>query len=396
MAQGIRRSPKRRLTGRCLRGAALGAALAVLAGCATSQLNRARSDFYDGRLDEGLAALEDAPDEKTDRVLLLMERGAIHQARGDYLESIRDWLEAAAQAEKLDYYSVSRGTASFAISDEVLAFRGAPFERVLLHAFAAKSYAALGLWEDAAVEGRRLIARLENRGAYPDDAYSRYVAAFCLQMIGDSDGAAFQYRAADGLLDSLHIDSIGHLSPTAATEEAAAPPAAGRRPGEPELVCFVLIGRAPGEGGRTPGGWRWEGSPHARISTGGRVLGRSYTLASTAALRAETEKATALRTTVKTTTRIALKEAASQLVAEENEALGDLLRLLLFSLETPDERHWSTLPQWLQVARVPCPADLSSYSVDIIDRGRTVKEGTTVSEPLVRQHNTYYSFVRIY
>ena len=152
-------------------------------GCATSPLKTARQDFYRGDYRKAAALLEADSSNQQDRVMVLMERGMVQQARGDYAGSIQDWRDAAQQAEQLDYYSLSRGTASYVVNDQVLAFRGAPYERTLLHAFAAKSYMAMGMWDDAAVEARNIIYRLEHLYGFPDDPYSHYLAGVCLEMV---------------------------------------------------------------------------------------------------------------------------------------------------------------------------------------------------------------------
>lgn len=87
---------------------------------------------------------------------------------------------------------MSKGVASWVVNDGVQNFRGAPFERTMVHVMAAKNYLALGEWDDAAAEARRIIKSLEPdiRGEYPEDAYSRYMAGFCLEMIDDDSNAA--------------------------------------------------------------------------------------------------------------------------------------------------------------------------------------------------------------
>jgi len=84
------------------------------------------------------SALGTLPSNKTDKILVLMERGMIRHARQEYNASVRDWLDAADLGEQLDYYSLSRGSASLAVNDSVMAFHGAPYERTLLYAFAPR------------------------------------------------------------------------------------------------------------------------------------------------------------------------------------------------------------------------------------------------------------------
>lgn len=377
--------------------------MAFGSGCATSALDTARGEFYNGHPEAGVKALTPPPGDTTDRVLVLMERGTMHQATGDYADSVEDWLRAKTLADQLDYISVSRESASMVVNDRLLSFRGAPYERVLLHALAAESYLSMGLWQDAGVEGRGVIRRLESRGDFPDDAYSRYVTALSLELAGDDSGAVYQYRKASEIAAWCAIDpKTGALGPhvdTNALPDAAAPPPAPSPPrskaGSHELVCLVSIGRGP-TGGESYAGsnWRWGSQPYAEIYDGDTYLGRSYVLARTDVLAEATKKVLALRKTVKTAGRVALKETAAQVVSQQDELLGDLLRLILFAMESPDTRQWETLPQWLGVARVPCPADLHEYRVVLKTGSGHVVEQRVIQSPLMKRGRTTVSRVR--
>lgn len=348
----------------------------------STRLDSGRREFYVGNLERAAAELAEEPLGETDRVLFLMERGMVHHGRKDYAASTKDWLEALALIEKLDYYSVSRGSASMVINDQVQTYRGPPYERMLLHAFTAKNYLAQAMWDDAAVEARRLIREFERLDGYPDDAYCHYLAGFCLELIDDMEGAAFQYRAAAKLLPSVPLDRrTGRI---AVTNEA---PTA-------ELVCFVGIGRTVA-GGQMPGSnSQWGTAPYAEIYVGQRYLGRSYSFANTAGLYHATQARLAAIKTAKTAARVVIKDATARAVAEKNEALGQLVWLLLFAAEKPDTRNWETLPLWLQVARVPCPADLQEIRVVFRGRGGRVVRERPITSPLVRRRNCFVSFCR--
>ena len=362
----------------------LAAAVLLTSGCASPRLDTARENFYLGRFEQAKANLTHIKVSKKNGVLVLMERGAIRQALGDYQGSTKDWNEAAEKAEHLDYVSLSKSTASLAINDRVLAFRGAPYERTLAHAFAAKSYLALGQWDDAAVEARNIIGNLENRDGFPEEPYSRYLAGVCMEMIADGEGAGLQYRTAAGLLPHLGIDPV--------TGRFADETESGRH----ELVCFIGIGRAPQESGSWARNHLWGATPYAEVFVDGKRMGRSYNFSNTHRLMAATEKRLAVLRAAKTATRIAIKEAASEAVESENEILGELLRLYLFSLEASPMRRWETLPLWLQVARVPCPADMKRFDIVFRGEGGRVIGRQTVAEPLVRNGRSHVSFVRTF
>ncbi len=382
--------PARRLTGCGL----VVAGLALVAACATQALNAARSDFYAGRFDAANRVL-DRSLPSTDRVLFLMERGTIRLFLGDYENSIKDLVEAADEAELLATYSVSRGGASMVVNDTVQSYRGFPYERTLLHAFAAKAHLARGDWELMAVESRRAIDTLtpEARGDYPDCAYARYLAGFGLEMIGDPSNAALQYREAGRLLNTIAIDEqTGRLAPRAGTNDLAR---IDSTPWPSELVCFVMSGHAP----RGNNVWRddftIQGSGYAEIVADGRLLGRSYALSDTMDLAFTTEQKEIARRMVKTVARVAIKESIAKQLEQNDEFLGALARFVLIGLlEQPDTRRWETLPRYLQVARVPCPPDLTSFTVVYRSNNGVELRREEISQPLQRRGLTYVSFCR--
>lgn len=384
-----------------------GLAALGLSGCATAPLDAARDHFRRGRLAEAETALlaDAAVQAEKDRVLVLMERGTVRQAAGRFDESSRDWIAAAAEAEKLETYSVSKGAASLVVNDSVQSFRGAPYERTLLHSLTALNHFAVANWDHAAVEARRTIeatAALAKAG-FPEDAFSYYVAGLALEMTDDPSNAALLYRKAAaaapaGILVDEKSGRVGPRPPAATN----APPPALPRPAAPagwthELVCFALLGHAP-SGGSTMAD-RWYGTPdaHVEIRIGGRSAGRSYPLADVARLAAQTDARLAALRVAKTATRVVLKEVIAESVAQttDNDALGDLIRLVLIGLlERPDIRRWETLPRALHVARVPCPPDLRDAEIVVRAPGGAELRALSVSPPLARRRTTWVTFVR--
>ncbi len=367
------------------------------AGCRAPSIESARRDFYAGRLEKADERLQKLPSEgDKDRVLYLMERGAIRQARNELDASTHDWLQAVYELRRNEPYSLSRGAASLVISDRTLIFRGFPYERTLLRAMLAKNFLAGGNWQSAAVEARNIISKQENLGGFPDDAFSRYVAGFCLEMTDDREGAALQYRQANALLENVQIDDrSGRLLPVdndgATANSAAADPA----PGEIEMIVFALGGRVP-TGNTTHWDQRLDrmAAGHVTFYHGDRYLGRSYRFSDTGELL--TASLNRLRTlqTAKDVTRIVVKETIVQTLFREDEALGMLAGLLLYSTEGPDTRRWETLPRTLHVARFYAPADLESITFVYHDVFGAPIRGRTVAAPLSKRGNKYFMFCR--
>ncbi len=371
------------MTKRLFRVVACAALALVCAGCATVPLEQARRNFYNGQLEQADTNLAAIPQDK-DQVLYLMERGMIRHLRLDYEGSTRDWLQAARAETALETHSVTKAGASMVVNDTTLAFRGHPYERTLLHVFTARNYLARAMWDDAGVEARNALRVLENLDGFPDDAYSRYIAGLCFELIGDDSNAELQYRLAGQLATDTVIDpATGRfLASTGSTAMATAPSVPSGLPCE--LVCLVDVD-----------GTAWgPTADYAEIVCNGRVLGTSRTLTHVRQLQAASEQRMAVKRMSKTIARIAFKEALASAVESQNEQLGDLLRIALFAVETPDTRRWETLPARLAVARVPCPDNLTSF--DVVFRstlGADLKR-VTFTRPMSRKGRVFFAFCR--
>ncbi len=377
-----------------LRLGALGLIL-IGSGCATGNLDHARSQFYSGHPQEAAKTLAEEKTSGKDRVLVLMERGIIRQGAGQYEESVSDFRQAYAEIERMTSVQVSQDTTSMVVNDKVQDFRGAPYERTMIHVFAAQSHLAMGNWENAAVEARRIINSLtpEAKGDYPDDAFSRYMAGFCLEMMDDFSNAALQYRKASELGASATIDEkTGRLGPASSDDEKTK---IDQQTWDNELVCFVSMGRSASGDTQSLDVWK-SASPHyAEIKYEGKVLGRSYTLTDTIDLAFTTEQKEAAKKFVKSAARVAVKETIAYQIEGNNEALGELVRFVLIGLlEAPDLRRWETLPRWLQVARVPCPPDLKEFDIVYKTSSGVTTRTVHVTQPIQRRRNTRVAICR--
>ncbi|NLB54415.1 MAG: hypothetical protein GX811_01365 [Lentisphaerae bacterium] len=368
-------------------------------GCASSQLDSARSHYFAGRLQAADDRLEELPDKGgKDEVLFLMERGTIRQELGKYDESANDLRKAAELIKGLDTYSLSRGATSLLTDDNVLSFKGKPFEHTLLYATLAKNYMALGNWDFVGISGRNILEHLEQLDGYPDIAYGRYMAGVCLDIMNDPGNAAIQYRKVREIVPSIAVDpDTGFIfasttlpkivqenpeSPEELVDPKTSPPPAGM---PSQLICFFGASTYSFSNLR-------EGQSWIEIYANGLFLGSGFVLSDTSLLMAATKQRELAKELGKTALRIATKESISAVVSNQNEVLGALTRLLLYSTERPDTRHWETLPRILGVAKVYCPEKLTSVEVHFKNAtGKTLLKKTIVS-PLVRRGNTWYAF----
>jgi hypothetical protein len=365
--------------------------LLLLSACSTHDLPEARNAFYQGNYAQAEEAIGTEKIDGKDSVLILMERGTIYQADGLYEKSSADFIQAYEILDLLQTYSVSEGAESWIINDTVYSFEGFPFERTLLHSMTALNHLAQGNWEDAGVEARRIIHSLKDeiRGEeYPDDPFSRYIAAFILEMTNDNSNARLQYQLADELLPNIHIDEKGRLNKAVDSSPL-------KNSTERELICFFLIGSSPSMHDIRETVSDSFSIPQIKIYTKGIALGEATILDNTYTLYTTSWDVEAPARLTKMAARIAAKEAMAVTLEQQDKALGALARIVLIGmLERPDFRRWETLPLWLGVARLPCPADLSSFDVHIQGGGHIAESRFTVQQPLVRRGNVFFSFVR--
>ncbi len=364
--------------------------LFLQSGCAT-HLTTARGYFYQGDYQKAEEELASTEVNKKDRVLFFMERGTIRQATGDYKKSAADFITAADNLKDLETYSLSKGAASLVINDNVQPFTGAPFERTLLHDLTALNHLAMGNWDNAAVESRKIIISLgeEERGNYPEDGFSRYIAGLGFEMIDDPSNAALQYRLADTLFSDLRISDTGLLSSnTGISTNSDEWPT--------ELICVILLGRSPSGNEVMRNHGYYDLIRHAEIYADNQYLGRSFSLADTAKLAITTLQQQAVAKAVKTTSRIVLKEGIAHAVDQEyGPGWGALVRLIFIALlEQPDIRRWETLPRQLHIARVPCPPDLKEFDIMIKNQHGTILQKIKAANPLSRRGNIFFALYR--
>jgi len=101
-----------------------------LSGCATPTLDAARRDFYSGQVQQ--RPPPDTTRWRTTAAALPDGTRADPPGRRRYAESSRDFIEASISWSSCDI-QLSKGAASMVANDTVENFRGAPYERTLLH-----------------------------------------------------------------------------------------------------------------------------------------------------------------------------------------------------------------------------------------------------------------------
>jgi len=353
-------------------------------------LDQARETYYNNEPHAGIEALNEASVPERDKILFLMERGSLHQLEADYPRSISDLNDANALLRQMDTLSVTRGAGSLVANDNVLNFYGYPFERTYLHVINALNYLVVNDWQGAGVEGRRIIKTLkaENIKEFPEDAFSRYLAGLCMELVDDPANARVEYRKASKISKTLDVSDSGLLLPEGQIDienPETQPPAPPKD--QAYLICIILTGRIADYSKSIPD--NESNPPVITISSNGETLGDAVAIVDMGTLAFDSEAQRAVLHAAKTAARIAGKIAIADSVSDHSGLLGALVYMTLMALEQPDVRHWETLPRHISLARLPCPADLKTIELTIGTKEITIKR------PIQKQGHLFITFERI-
>src|SRR5690606_14309472 len=106
-----------------------------------------------------------------DAVLYDLNRAMLLRMAGDYGQSNAAFEQAKDAIDRLDAVSVREQAGALAVNDMLRSYTGAPYERVLLHVYAALNYLALDRPDDARVEILQLDVLLGQEDARAGGAF---------------------------------------------------------------------------------------------------------------------------------------------------------------------------------------------------------------------------------
>jgi hypothetical protein len=174
----------------------------LLSGCATHRyLSSDGHRAFESRDYERAAALfaKDASKPGSNQILFMLDQSSAHFSGRDYKKAIPVLLSAADLVAVKDFTSISEEVGTLATSDNVRAYKGEDFEKVLIHVYLALAFAALDQTESAQVEARRineLLYRMisEGRRNYQESPWARYLSALLWEQSGDWNSAYVDYK----------------------------------------------------------------------------------------------------------------------------------------------------------------------------------------------------------
>lgn len=428
-------------------------AVLLLAGCGgyADTSEAFRSALTTGRAAPALELVNEAlgvdradqlPSQPTsDTPLLLLERGTILQALGNWKLSARDLQAADKTLEVLDLSSDTVGDiGKYLFSDDATVYKAPPHEKLLLNTINLLNYLVMGDASGAKIEARRFTI---NRKWLQDDAEGRgmlalgsYLSGFAFEVAGEPGPAMRHYGDAQdagafhGVVESARrlAARSGESDQRLKLGEVVEAPKDDARKGE--LLVVVQTGMAPYKRSeRLPIGAAVVATSHPR--RGARLSSKQRNQANTFAAKgilkwvnypSLTRVAGTKRGVVRVgvdgralDTRVAL-DVEDRVIAQHEDIKGTLIaasitRLIsraiageatqaatksasgsgiagllvglavegaLTAADTPDTRSWVTLPAQFHVARARIPA--GNHTVDVRYRGR-VRTAEVALEP---------------
>lgn len=334
-----------------------GLCVLLLTACTTpSVLQQARIQFEGGAPRQALQTLEGARVANRDRLLLLLDRGAIAFSAGEYALAEATLLEAADLLEQWDLLRISEQATTLVTNERASRYRGEYSERLWIHTYLMMSFLLSGDAEAAAVEARRALQVMQaHESVLRLDWFTRALMALSFEAAGAYDSAQVEYRKL--LADP---DYLGEWDRVAARS--------GQRSEQGELVLFVQSGVIDP---KLPGDLIVDINLRIAFPFYARASGPvpSYTVefgtgeAELDAIHTDTVQLSALslgerggRIAGKQVARLAAKYALADAAAAENPSFGQLVRLAAFLTEQADTRSWETLPSAFSLLRVPLDA----------------------------------------
>jgi hypothetical protein len=348
---------------------------AVISGCGSFKLDKARKDFYSGQVEQASGHLS-GPDDvsNTDLLLYYMEQGTILHHAGDYPGSIDLLLKAAELIREQEVISASQQAASLVTSEWLTDYKGEYAERLFVHTYLMMNFLMLGNHESALVEAKQA---LEVYDAFPEacsaDYFTRALIAHCFEALDEINGAYIEYKKlAESMGDPSPVASklcelagrLGFYDDVEHFKQFIPESELKRNNNQTgELVIFVSQGHSPVKIPHNivlPPSIRFSFSTYDNRSgylpppsVGPLSEAGMPDLISTdvgAVLKASLNERL-VEVIAKETARVAAKEAIARNI--ENDDLELLVRIVFFLLEVPDTRCWETLPAYLRMVRVP-------------------------------------------
>ena len=176
--------------------------LCLTFGCSPYSMEEVQIAFEAGDFDGALIEL-DAGGKGEAKLPYLFERGLITHYGDQFDESNRTFELAEITSDDLYTKSISREAVSLVTSDNLRAYAGTQYERLLIHYYRAFNYVYLNMPDDALVECRKasrllqFYADADENYEFVGAAFTAYLSGILYEWAGDWNDAFIAYRWAE-------------------------------------------------------------------------------------------------------------------------------------------------------------------------------------------------------
>ena len=190
-----------------------------LAACTSFSINHAeiRRNLNQGHLDLALQGLDKGHYGIRDQVLYQLDKGMLLRAVGDYRASNELFESAKLAMEPLSAISISENIFSVTVNEGTRSYVGQPYEQLLLYAYKALNYIALGDINAARVEMLQADVKMREWLSAADwegikaSVFVRYLAGIVFELSGELDNALIAYRKAYQVLQDAGAETPEYL-----------------------------------------------------------------------------------------------------------------------------------------------------------------------------------------
>ncbi len=353
--------------------------------CATYQgtVAESRRLLTNGQFDAAEKNLEPlANKENGDQLVYLLDYSVALEMGGKIKESALALQRADRLAELQDYTSLSREAGSLLLNQEMVQYKGDSFEKIYINAYAALDYLELNQLDEALVETRRMNEKYnklnsEDRKTFEKNVFGKYLSAMIWEANQNWDDAYIAYEETyklDPNISFLPQDLIRSAKRARRMDmylswKKTFPEVTDKKEWYDksfgELIIIYEQGWGPrktqvGGQGIYAGGY----NPPILQPVHNNIVQMSATISGVGSFQSQqvynVEKA-AIETlqhdyawmAAKRIGAFAAKNIVADQIRQKNEALGTVAWLAMQLSERADLRQWSTLPQTVQLVRVP-------------------------------------------
>jgi uncharacterized protein len=361
----------------------------LLCACASyqSEVSGPREMLKRGQFSEALEKFKVLSEkEGRDQLVMLMEYATALQIAGRYKESSEVFLKADKMVDMNDYHSISNITAATLGSETMIQYKGESYEKFLLNTMNAINYLMMNQLDDALVEARQINEkinkmRMDGRDPYEQSPFAHYLAGVLWEAERKFDDAYIDYEA------TYKLNATNPFLPTDLLRSAKLsrreesfdkwkkefpdikldPKYLEKSTGQ--LVVIYQQGWGA-EKRQRPGQYRFPAlfpvfseTKRALVEIEGFAPIKTEDIYNITAVSIRILEKDFGALVARRTGGIVAKAIVADQIRQKNALAGDLAWIAMNLADRPDLRHWSLLPESIQMARIPLKS--GKYKVKI-------------------------------